>query len=347
MTRFPGLGRRLSDRLHALGYWKDGRPDVGRFCREKGYRPQYVYAWLKDRMPAYDNVNRLCGDLGVPVVWFVVGDGAAEVRDGLLPAPSHLRRRPHGHSVAASGGPIDLSPLRDATERISSVQADLTALLGAFPDPCWWFDETGRVLEVNGAVTPAVATAAKGRSVRDVFPGEPGVLLHRAFGQAFRTNDAVTVEYTLPASGRRVRTFEARVRPVIDRSARRTRKILVVVRDVSASRERENAYRELAEGSPNGLCIAVGSTIQYANGAIARMFGFATPAELVNRDLRELLPELRPAKNQSFAQREIMTTIQQNGAPTRMTVLLKQATWRSQPATLVTILAAHPPVRSS
>ncbi len=50
MAKFGGLGERLSGRFRALGYWKRTHPDVLRFCREKDYRPQYVYAWLKDRV---------------------------------------------------------------------------------------------------------------------------------------------------------------------------------------------------------------------------------------------------------------------------------------------------------
>src|SRR5438093_10846146 len=66
MSRFPGVGQRVRQRLRALGYWKDGRPDVGRFCSERDYRPQYLYAWLGDRIPTYDNLARLARDLEVP-----------------------------------------------------------------------------------------------------------------------------------------------------------------------------------------------------------------------------------------------------------------------------------------
>src|SRR2546426_326760 len=66
MSRFPGVGQRVRQRLRALGYWKDGRPDVGRFCSERDYRPQYLeaifrafpdlYVWLdtEGRVLAYE-----------------------------------------------------------------------------------------------------------------------------------------------------------------------------------------------------------------------------------------------------------------------------------------------------
>src|SRR5687767_9145344 len=134
MTRFPGLGHRFGERLRVLGYWKDEHPDVGRFCREKGYRPQYVYAWLKDRMPAYDNIQRLCADLDVTVIWFVVGE---DTNGSTTPAISHhgsSRRAPSTRAATIPLRSLDLTPLRDATEKITSLQAELEALLAAFPD---------------------------------------------------------------------------------------------------------------------------------------------------------------------------------------------------------------------
>ena len=62
MNRFPGVGRRIRQRLKATGYWKDGRPDIARFCTDKDYRSQYLYAWLGDRVPTYENLVRLAHD---------------------------------------------------------------------------------------------------------------------------------------------------------------------------------------------------------------------------------------------------------------------------------------------
>src|SRR5437773_6071657 len=86
MSRFPGVGQRVRQRLRALGYWKDGRPDVGRFCSERDYRPQYLYAWLGDRIPTYDNLARLARDLEVPPEWRMSGPGSPNARDALAAA---------------------------------------------------------------------------------------------------------------------------------------------------------------------------------------------------------------------------------------------------------------------
>ena len=78
MQKFPGTEKRIRSRLEALGYWKEGRPDVSRFCREKGYLPQYVYAWLNGRVPVSANLIRLAADLAVPPAWLLFGDDAPD-----------------------------------------------------------------------------------------------------------------------------------------------------------------------------------------------------------------------------------------------------------------------------
>src|SRR3990167_7524098 len=97
MNRFPGVGARIQARLKALGFSKKGRPDILRFCQERGYRPQYVYAWLRDRLPVYENLVRLARDLGVSPEWLMFGVGpvraagqpraAADTARGARPAP--------------------------------------------------------------------------------------------------------------------------------------------------------------------------------------------------------------------------------------------------------------------
>jgi hypothetical protein len=92
MKRVNGISKRIRGRLHDLGYWKDGRPDVYRFCLENRYLPQSLYAWLKDRIPTPETLIRLGMDLGVPPAWLLFGDNppegwaAAEVRQFLRAA---------------------------------------------------------------------------------------------------------------------------------------------------------------------------------------------------------------------------------------------------------------------
>src|SRR5215470_17851078 len=74
MTRFGGVPERIHARLRAIGYWKHGKPDVRRFCMTYGYRPQYLYEWIKGRVPGPANLRRLARDLDTEVSWLLLGD---------------------------------------------------------------------------------------------------------------------------------------------------------------------------------------------------------------------------------------------------------------------------------
>jgi PAS domain S-box-containing protein len=68
------IGSRIIQRLSALKYWKNGRPDVSRFARERGYLPQSLYLWIKNAAaPNLENLTRLSQDLGVSVEWLTFG----------------------------------------------------------------------------------------------------------------------------------------------------------------------------------------------------------------------------------------------------------------------------------
>src|SRR5207247_2495146 len=71
----------------------------------------------------------------------------------------------------------------------------------------------------------------------------------------------------------------------------RTPKPLAVIRDVTEPRAREHQYRDLIDGSSNGLCIYSDYVIRYANRAVAQMLGHAKASDLVGRDIRDILPD--------------------------------------------------------
>jgi transcriptional regulator with XRE-family HTH domain len=104
MRKARGIEERIRSRLQALGYWKGGRADVGRFCVERGYLPQYVYAWLKGRVPQAEKLIRLAADLEVPPAWLLFGDNGM---DGWMGAEvrQFLRPRMNGRDKARAAAP--------------------------------------------------------------------------------------------------------------------------------------------------------------------------------------------------------------------------------------------------
>lgn len=77
---FQGVGQRIAARLIALGYQRkrDGKPDVGRFCKEYGYTSPIFYEWLNDRSTPTKDLDRLVRDLGTTKVWLLFGESAGQ-----------------------------------------------------------------------------------------------------------------------------------------------------------------------------------------------------------------------------------------------------------------------------
>jgi hypothetical protein len=95
MSGPSGVQGRIRLRLQSLGYWKDGRPDVSRFCREKGYQSQSVYEWLKGRVPRAESLIRLGSDLAASPAWLLFGE---DLPEGWIGAEVRQLIRPYGFS---------------------------------------------------------------------------------------------------------------------------------------------------------------------------------------------------------------------------------------------------------
>src|SRR5438132_1454992 len=236
MSRFPGVGQRLRQRLKAFGYWKNGRPEVSRFCSERDYRPQYLYAWLGDRIPTYDNLARLARDLEVPPEWVMFGTGSPTRRDAL-------------DAVDATRGPrrgaqiIDFARLRDVTSKLVRLEAELEAIFRAFPDLYVWLDTEGRVLAYEGGSGGSFDVSlelARGKKIADVFPSASGLRLEAALRQFLDAPSPVSTEFALGA-----KRYEARLLPLPVESGAQ-RQLLMIVRDITERKQAEEATTALA-----------------------------------------------------------------------------------------------------
>jgi PAS domain S-box-containing protein len=346
MTGFPGIGDRIAQRMRVMGFWKDDRPDVARFCRERRYRRQYVYAWLQDRMPGVDNLRRLARDLDVTVAWLAVGEDSGQLvvaAAGNGHRARHARgadeRRRRARTYTATGPPrapgIELLALREATDRVVQLQADLEATLAAFPDPCIWIDEHGSILGVHGDGIPRGFSRA--RIVAEALPGNAAAALLAGVERATRTMKPVSVEYTLPTTPE-PRTFEARILPV--KTTRRPPKALVVLRDVTERARSEREYRELVHGSANGLCVHRDSIVLFVNGAFARMLGYASPADIVGRRIDAIAASDDRARRVPAVpvRRLQVECLRKDGTRFPTTALISTVSWQGQPATLEMLL---------
>ncbi len=324
MSQLPGLGSRIAARLVAIGFAKSGKPDVARFCAELGYRPQYVYAWLRGRTPTFENLERLAVDLRVSRSWLAVGDEerlAIAAPDGVLDpwsgkssvrAPagrerrettSPLSRAPSGHSLQV----LDFTRLREVTGKLIQLEAQLAAIFEAFPDLYIWVGADCLIVEWRGGraeVPDGLLGEGIGQPIDVVFPGEAGRRLRDAVKTTLRGAAPTTVYCTVKVTGKD-RGFEARLMP-LDAPGSPVAHVLIVVRDITerleaerAVRESEARYRALAEGSIQGICINQDGRIAFANQALCDIFGYSDSAALVGQPVSVLSePEERARLDQ-------------------------------------------------
>jgi PAS domain S-box-containing protein len=336
LPRLPGVGERIADRLRRLGFSKQGRLDIARFCAEKGYRPQYVYAWLAGRTPTYENLEHLAGDLGVSRSWLAVGDEAevARVQEagresrGRRPAPrasiapgrvardALLRAR-----VAPAFQVLDFARLREVTAKLIQLEAQLAAIFEAFPDLYVWTDGAGTIIDWKGgriAVPDVLLGPCIGQPIDAVFPDDTGRRLREAVTTAIATAEPTSVDSTAPVRGEE-RSFEARLMPLEPPGAPRPH-VLIVVRDTTdrlraerAVRSSEARYRALVEGSIQGIYIVQDTVIRFVNQALCDIFGYPGPDALVGQPALILKT---PGQRERFSQHPA-ARLRRGSAPTR------------------------------
>jgi len=366
MPKLPDIGKRIGHRLVDLGYSKAGRADVAKFCAEKRYRPQYVYAWLSGRTPSYENLVRLAVDLGVSRSWLAVGDEALVVaaaaggRESLEARPPGRARAGREHRRPCDPMPVRSAPsvqafdfvrLRDVTAKLVEVETQLAAIFEAFPDLYIWVDGAGAILDWKGgrsAVPDVLLEPCVGKLVDEVFQDDTGLRLRQALTTATLTGTPGTLEHTAAVGGVE-RTFEARLVPLETPGGQ----ALIVVRDVSDRRRAEQAlrdsearYRALAEGSIEGICIVQDGLIRFANQALCEIFGYPRPDVLLGQSVLILnAPEeqdrlksyrLRRLQGEPAPKRYEYKGMRADGGPLWIENLVTVVSWEGRAAVLAT-----------
>lgn len=100
MSKWPGMGDRIRERMFRLGYQKDGRADITRFCLENRFLPSNVYRWVNSSvLPDRENLIRLAEYLQVSPAWILFGD-----EGGPPPPPGEKKRRRQPHPISGGSG---------------------------------------------------------------------------------------------------------------------------------------------------------------------------------------------------------------------------------------------------
>ncbi|ETW94841.1 MAG: hypothetical protein ETSY1_33150, partial [Candidatus Entotheonella factor] len=113
-------------------------------------------------------------------------------------------------------------------------------------------------------------------------------------------------------------------------------------------RESETRYRTLVEGSIQGLFIHVDGVIQFANSAIARIFGYANAEDLIGQDYRVVIAPEELERVEGYRQARLrgeatpsyyeLRGLQRDGSRLWFECLVTELIWDGKPAVMATFL---------
>ena len=115
-----------------------------------------------------------------------------------------------------------------------------------------------------------------------------------------------------------------------------------------ALKRSEDEHRALIEGSIQGICIHRDFIIQVANPAVVRMFGYASPADLIGRDIGILvapheIPRLQPytaarLRGDAVPSRYELQGVCRDGTLIWIETVVSVVAWKGAPAILATLV---------
>jgi PAS domain S-box-containing protein len=194
---------------------------------------------------------------------------------------------------------LELTERKRAEEELKQSEERYRLLFENAGSAITYFDTEGKCVSANRRVIDSLGGRdIPGKSIYDIFPKEVADFHIQRFTKIMKEGKGGRFEDAFELPGGK-RWFSSDIQLVIDEIGN-TRGVQIISDDITerkqseeALRQSENHYRSVVEGSIQGIVIAHArdSTIQFANQAVAEMFGYTSPDELVGKNLWETLVE--------------------------------------------------------
>jgi two-component system sensor histidine kinase/response regulator len=206
----------------------------------------------------------------------------------------------------------DISERKRAEAKLRESEARNRAILDAIPDLMFRMSRTGGYLDFrakDGSELYVSPEGILGKSVRTTLPPEIADRILHLIAKALDTGEIQVYEYQLPMPDG-VRDFEARL------VASGPDEVLCIVRGTTERkrieaelRRAEEKYRSIFENAVDGIFqIAVEGRFLAANPAMARIFGYDSPEEMM-----ETVPDANRLYAQPDRRAEFLRLMRQHG----------------------------------
>jgi diguanylate cyclase (GGDEF)-like protein/PAS domain S-box-containing protein len=284
--------------------------------------------------------------------------------DALTREGETLRLRGIAKSVQWSGRPacqctfIDISEAERRLEALEQSQARLAALFDNMPLKIIIKDKEGRFQAVNRSMEEAVGLSAGellGKTAYDLFPAEVAEHFQADDLKALTEDCSVTSEDEVPHPDGSVRT-EFIIRFPINAERGAPTALGVIAVDISerkmmesALKESEERFRNLIEGSIQGILIHRNFKPLFVNEAYAQIFGYDSPEEILamesvepliapyERERRRRYSEARKSGNPVPSRYEI-DAVRKDGSVVILENSVRMVNWLGAPATQSTVV---------
>ena len=173
-------------------------------------------------------------------------------------------------------------------------------VLGSLDEVIHVVDKNMRILFINRAIEhlsrgKIKAEDAIGKNLYDVFPflKEKGV--DKQYERVFSTGRKLVTEEEIDYYGEKIYTVTTKI-PIKDG---KTRKVITIMRDVTALKKTEESLREMAEKystivelAREGICIDdENERMTFVNDAFARILGYENKEELIGKKLLDFVDD--------------------------------------------------------
>jgi two-component system, sensor histidine kinase and response regulator len=218
-------------------------------------------------------INNFSGHVQVPGHWHHLAKDGSRVT--VVGSSHDIQYAGQSCRIVVASDITKLDILERETQKKQSM---LDSIFSAMPDSFLLLDGQGKILELHvrneGCASPPGA-ALRGEHIRNVMPPTAAAQIVKGLERALTTDETVSVEYDLDASGEQ-KHYEARLRGLIQDN-----QCLVMIRDTTAhyrstmiSMEREEQLKQIIDKAPYPITISDTNDqkLYYCNDHARRLF---------------------------------------------------------------------------
>jgi len=275
-----------------------------------------------------------------------------EGEDSVLGRFLSIEVRPTARTEASAASSVavtviaDITPRRRAEQALRHSEKRYRALVDNSQGLICTHDLNGILLSVNPATVDMLGYQPEewiGKNIRDFLAPDMRQLFN-AYLEQLRQHGTASGLMRVVTKGGEERVWM--YRNTLCEEAGAPPYVLGHAQDITELRASEERFRSLLDGSIQGVFIHIDGMIQFANPAMARIFGYADPNELLGQDYRIIVAPEEHDRVEGYRQARLQDEpvpehyevrgVKQDGTHLWLECLVSRVQWKGTPAIMST-----------